>query len=211
MSTVKRLQNDMDNCEDLSDRKIPNDSYYIIYFKVGTLAAATDLVKKLLRRSDNVPLAGYVYHSEAYVLFSSVETGEHFLQGNHHSICSKYTSIAVLETMAEVDTKIVELDTRTKVVIYLYNKVCEGMKKTLMARSKGTIDAKDLSQYTFSEVKRILLSKAKVVWDDVESAERFGTIYKYISSSVGSKAKYTALSEMINLNNIDRYMKYLFE
>ena len=151
MSSMKRLQNDITIHEDNSDRRIPNSSYYIILLQSDSDAADTiTLVKKLLRVSTptgivtstpdrKAPLCAYVYKNIIYLLFSSVEEGEHYLSGNHHAVCSKYTSLSVLELGCEVSTKIIELETRTKVLVYLYGKECEHMKQTVVGLSKGKI------------------------------------------------------------------------
>src|SRR5271166_512440 len=141
MTSMKRLQNDITIHEDNSDRRIPNSSYYIVLLQSDSDASDTiTLVKKLLRIPNHTinsgfstdrkaPLCAYVYRNIIYLLFSSVEH-EHYLSGNHHALCSKYTSLAVLELGCEVSTKIIELETRTKVLVYLYGKECEHMKHT---------------------------------------------------------------------------------
>lgn len=207
MSSMKRLQNDINLKEDISDRQIPNEYYYIILIQPSNKSSTTALAKKLLI-SENKPLCAYVYGTSIYLLFSAVEDGQHHLSGNHHALCSKYTSLAVLELGCEVMTKIIEIETRTKVLVYFYSKICENMKQTAMIKSNGKIEKKDLTQLTFGEIKKELMSRCSIAWDNIPNEEKYGTIYKYISTP---KPKYSALSEMINLSMPDKYIAYIFE
>jgi hypothetical protein len=211
MTSIKRLQNDISAQEDVSDRRVPANSYYIIWIVCDTAkdGAMVSLVKKLLYSGERLPLCSYIYGSSIYLLFSSVEQGEHYLSGNHHALCSKFTSLAVLHLGCEVSTRIIEIETRTKVLIYFYTKIQESIKQTIAAKSKGKLDKKELTQLTFAELKKALNDKCSISWDDdLGGEEKYGIFYKYISKP---KPKYSTMSEMINLSQQDRYLSYMFE
>jgi len=208
MASLKRLQNDISFQEDLSDRRVPSNSYYIILIQSQDAPpkSIASLAKRLIKEMD--ALCVYVYERSMYLLFSAVEDGTHYLSGNHHALCSKYTSLAVLDLGLEVSTKIIELETKTKVLVYFYGKIYENMKQTAIQKSNGKIDKKDITQLTFGEIKKELMSRCAVNWERLTNDEKFGTFYKYISEP---KAKYVAMSEMINISTPDRYMEYLFD
>lgn len=209
MSSSKRLQNDIIVHEENSDRCVPNNSYFIICLRSSPEESPNlnTLTKKLIK--DPKILVAYVYDRTSYLVFSAIEEGEHYLSGKHHALISKYTSLAVLELGCEVETQLIELDNKTKVVVYLYSQICENMKLTAMKVSKGVIDKKILSQLSFNEIKKEL-SDRSIIWDSIPGEERYGTIYKYIEGGNGVKPKYQAMSEMINLNNLSKYTDYIF-
>jgi len=231
-SSTRRLQNDVIQYEDSSDRKILPNLYYVVRIlmkpfiprddsrsKENCAIAAKILAKSLSRTkagNDGKPLAVYCYESEVYLLFSSlgVETAEHNLKGSHHGICSFYASLAAREHLTlDVTCSIVEMDSRTKVLIYFQTKIHENVKRTVIALSNDKLSKKDIEHLTLGETLDMLskVSGASTdVWKDTPPATKFGIFYKSVVTSEG-KEKYAILSEKIDLNNMEKCSSYLFD
>jgi hypothetical protein len=212
-SSSKRLQNDVLNYESSSDRKIASNMYYIVCIHLETNSDGPSLIKKLIRQDfegDGAPLAAYTYFNDVYLVFSSLEEskGEHYLGGSHQKICSYFaSSIARLIDM-NIVCSIVELDSRTKVLVYFQTKIYENAKKSIMVLLKGKVKRKEIDSLSMFELLE-LLKKHSIIWTDLPSIERFGMFYKYIQVE-GEKGKLSTLSELIDIREIRKYTTYLF-
>ncbi len=147
-SSTKSLQNDILSYESASDKKIVPEMYYIISLRIGDSEdgvvkqaekcknGSISLIKKLIKKSfgeDGTPLVAYSYGCTIYFLFSSLDISkQHFMDGSHHKICSFYASTLSREYDISVTCSIVELDTRTKVIVYFQTKVYENTRETII-------------------------------------------------------------------------------
>jgi hypothetical protein len=209
LSSSKRIQNDIASHEENSDRRIPSDLYYVIVIEVSSDCDVLAVVKGWLKdRPFHSALVAYVYHHEIYLLFSSVEDKEHYLKGSHQALCSEYASLATLEFEGKTNVKIVELESRTKVLIYFQTKVFENSKRSAQSLSKNTISKKEICQLTFGEIVSALQDRASVAWDKIPLVDRFGMFYKYVLR--GEKERFSVLSEHINLQDLEKYTTYFF-
>lgn len=209
-SSTRRIQNDMTFYEDSSDRKIASNLYYTVRIickgdieseKIRTTAKS---LAKTIAGDDGKPLAVYCYDKEMYLLFSSLEkNSSHHLNGSHHGICSFYASKLSQELKSDTVCSIVELDSRTKVIVYFQTKIYENVKRKLLKMSK-TLQKKDLEALTFSEMVKDVPN-----WEDVPVHDRFGVFYKHVT--ISGKDKYSVLSEMVDLKTMDKYVSYLFD
>jgi len=216
-SSSRRLQNDIADCEKNSDRKIAPDMYYIVCIELckqtstPSSSSSTNMVKNLLRtRKDHFALVGYVYDKEIYLLFSSVGEGNHYLEGSHQAICSEYASMASIEFGCRCVVKIIELESRTMVLVYFQTKLFENAKRSAHLLSKNTISKKEIGQFTFGEIIQALQSRASIEWDKIPAAERFGVFYKYALGN-NNKEKFIVLSELVNVQEKDKYISYFFD
>lgn len=215
-SSTKRLQSDIASHEENSDRRIQSDMYYILVITLSDEVSANSAkisssVKEWLKtRTEHQALAAYVYRNEIHLVFSSVEGKEHYLSGSHHSLCSEYASLASLTFGCRSYVKIVELESRTLILLYFQIKIFENAKRSAHQLSKGSITKKELIQLTFAELVQNLQDRAKVTWDKVPAAERYGIFYKY-SIEGNKKERYVTMSETINIQDPERYISYLFE
>jgi len=213
-SSAKRLQNDIAAREENSDRRIPSDMYYIVIVEIHDSKNLDDALaitaKKLLKtKKDHQALVAYIYRNELYLLFSSVEGREHYLKGSHQSICSEYASFVSIEFGCKTNVRIVEIESRTGILVYFQTKIFDNAKKSVLTASKNTITKKEISQFTLGELISALQQRAKVSWDSLVSGERFGTFYKYVVQD--KKEKYILLTELINIQDTDKYISYFFE
>lgn len=217
-SSTQRLRNDINECEESSDRRIPTESYYVVKVTldgaISTVAPTTlvTTIKELIRKNfdtDGRPLVAYTYGTSCYILFSSLEGTQHFLGGSHHAIISFYASYFAKATGHNVRCSIVELDSRTRILIYFQSKIYENGKLTVRAHLSD-ISEKEFATLTFTESIKLLAKKTSVRWEDLASSERYGTFYKLVSSPQG-KDRFAVMSEMIDIRDQDRYISYLFE
>lgn len=206
-SSSKRLLNDIALCEENSDRKIPSEKYYVVHIKIEKDQDVTSIAKTILKTEN--ALAAYVYQNEIYLLFSSVEKKGHNLGGSHQKICSDYASKISIETTSPTMVKIVELESRTMIMIYFQTKVFENAKRSALCLSKNKITKKEINQFTFSEIIPLLESRSTVVWANVSPNYRFGTFYKYVKTS--KTEKFVTIAELINMKDLEKYSSYFFE
>lgn len=199
--------------ETSSDRKIPFNMYYIMCISLENSTECPGLVKKLIRQNfdgDSYPLAGYNYSNDIYLIFSSLESSEneHYLSGSHQKLCSYFSSTISRAKDTNVTCSIVELDSRTKVLVYFQTKIYENAKKTISRLLKGAITKKELETLSMFELLE-LLKKESVDWSSVPSIEKFGTFYKYVETD--GKGKLSTLSELFDVRNLEKYATYLFK
>ncbi len=225
-SSTRRLQNDVILYEDSSDRKILSNLYYVVRIiltsrdsqsQTEKILDVAKLLAKNLSRSkfgnDGKPLAVYCYDAEVYLLFSSLDgTTEHNLKGSHHGICSFYASLVARENpKLEVVCSIVEMDSRTKVLIYFQTKIHENVKRTVVALSNDKLNRKDIEHLTLNETLDVLAKKAGAnAWNDAPPVTKFGIFYKSVVTSEG-KEKFSILSEKIDLGTMEKCAGYLFD
>lgn len=212
LSSYQRLMNDIRACEENSDKKINSDVYFIV--KLSLLNEDIDItsfIKKDLVAKNimNVEaLSAYVYRNTAYILFSSVE-GTHYLDGSHHALCSHYASNATEYHGCHAISKVIELDNRDKVSIYLQAMVTENMKETIRRVSNITVSKKETTALTHAELINLLEQKTNIKWDETPTAQKYGIFYKLCVGKDGTK-KFSTLSEIINSKSIEKLNDFLF-
>ena len=194
-----------------SDKKIEKCFYYIIHLYIQNITKEskplTEIIKFFLNeRPNHVPIIGYLYNKDIYLLFSSVEENkEHYKNGSHQAICSEYTSLLSVEYGCMINCSIIEFENRIQIITYFQCKIHENTKQTIIKLSKNTITKKDIQSFTLQELIKILKDKCKIEWDTISLSKKFGTFYKY------EKDKLKLLSESIDIRNIDKYQKFFFE
>lgn len=208
-SSTRRIQNDVSFYEESSDHKISPNFYYVVRvgLKVDTSEKIRNVAKimaKTVAGDDGKPLVVYTCDTEIYMLFSSLEKNEtHHLKGSHHALCSFYSSMLSREHQCDVLCSIIEMDSRTKVIVYFQTKIYENAKRSLLKMTKKLLK-KDADTLTFSE-----MTKGVPAWETTPAVDKFGVFYKH--HSVGDKEKYSTMSELVDLKNMDKYMSYLFD
>jgi hypothetical protein len=207
-SSTRRVHNDIAECESNSDKFVDPNSYYVVkvIFEDSTVNT-TDIAKKTVNATEPATLVTYSFGNELYILFSSIECGSHFLNGSHHGLCSHYTSEFVIEKGCKVSCSVVEIESRSKVLVYFQTKVYDAAKKAAFSAGKGKLTKKDISQLSITDISE-LLKKAGVVWDDLDNKTKYGCFYKKIGSD--GKYKLSTLSESISLRDADKYLNYFF-
>lgn len=208
-SSATKLINDVIYYEQSSDKIIPSDCYYIIKVIFKNEMEFQDLKLFLKTESSRqydltYPLSVCMIQNIFYIIFSSLENGNHWNKGSHHQICSDIVSRFCMEYKTNVKCSIIELDTRIKVLVYFQTKIYECARtKALDELSKTKKSKKNLYDLTLVEIVDQLEN-----WDEIESFDKFGIFYKSLKQK---KTKYSFMSEMINCDNIEKFRKYLFE
>lgn len=218
MSAIK-LHNDVLSYEKLSDKFIPLDSYYVIKIHINSTETVTKKEAKILLKDEvgrkfgeEMPLATYMFQNNVYILFSSLEDGEHYFKGSHQKICSTLVSRYALKYDCEIECSVIELDTRIKVLIYFQTKIYEASKFYAWQLLKKTKNENEIKNLTFSEIAELLarLPKKSVIWASIDPFDKYGIFYKYVKTHDSSKCKYSFLSELINSENLEKFRKFLF-
>lgn len=212
LSSAKALQNKVTSIEEESDRKISHDVYYIVWIKTQQPELAKivkKLIKKLIKKeyeTDGFPLLIYSYGTDMCILFSSLETGEHFMKGSHQKICSYFASIVSRLIDSLVICSIVEFDSRPKILIYFQTKIYENAQKSVLDMSEGKLTHKNIQIGTLYEAVE-LLKQHSIFWEKLIPHKRFGTLYKYQNTD---KKKLITLSELIDVRFMEKYNSYFF-
>ena len=216
VSASRKIQNDIQALYSQSDRLIDPSHHYIVRVEYeNPKIDATGISKHFTGGLDGLPtrpLVVYAHRNIAHLLFSAVdsESGEsHQYGGSHHTVCSKYCSMATLDANSRAICSILEFDSRSKVIIYFQTKIQEAIDYAVISNSSGNITKKNVNQHTFAECVDILKKKAGVEWSKLTPHSRFGAAYKRVTTDAGEE-KYSVLSEQVNLQDMDRYISYFF-
>jgi hypothetical protein len=209
LPSLTRLKNDIADIEDECDRKVDPTVYYIIKIHLKKYDGdLVDTAKNLIRKKkDHKALLVYVYVNELYFIYSCLdEEQKHYKNGSHQLLCSEYASyFATVHNCDNVECRIIEFASRMKIISYFSYKIFENVTKTILEKSKGVISQKDVLTLTLEELILILESKCKINWAGLSSVEKFGCFYKYDNN------KYSIISELINMKDLERYQKYFFD
>lgn len=210
ISSAAKLHNDVLQYELSSERKIPPSSYYVVKIKGDTIKDTKKMAKREISRKlegASSPLTVYVFQNEIYIVFSSLDNGEHYLDGRHHAIISNFVCRYIKKYGCDVECSIVEFDSRIKVLVYFQTKIYEGTKR-VVSKSLGLKDpTKEIMDMPMVEAVELLKKQdPPVVWEDIPKHDRYGTFYK-IGGRLG---EYSVFREKINSENIELFRKYLF-
>lgn len=214
-SSVKRLSNEMDSLESDSDRFIQPDMYYIVRFKVDnnddiqvkTFLPLRNFAESMLS-SDPRPAAAYHNIDTISLIFScSIDSEEHQFSGSHHRIVSKYASALARVVPLDVSVGIIEFETQTQIVTYLGLDIFHTSQNAMKRLSGGKITDNLLHFRTEKEL-RDMLNDQGVDWNDVDPAEKYGTLIKLKSKK--GKVTISSLSEHFDARETKRYINFVF-
>lgn len=207
MSFAKRIQNEVTEYEKASDRKVPHDSYFIIevVFDDDTIEKKEKLIKLLFTEPETYgrPCLIYFTSSILYLLYSCLEDNssssvEHFCGGSHTGLASQFCYHLYQHTGKRVKVRIIELDTRIKVLTYLFWKCHEYTR--LYVSLLTNINKKETLSMTLSE-----LSIRVKNWNDIAPSEKYGCFYR-----INEKGKLATLSEALNFQEMEKSSAFFF-
>lgn len=205
-SSAAKLHHDVLSYETGSDRKIAPENYYIVKIQLLKKRISLEEMKDILKEESSFifdkerPIGVFIFKDIIYIVFSSLESGSHYMEGSHHSICSTFTSKYSLKYDCSVLCSIVELDARIKVLIYFQTKIYEGARHYALKMMKKNDES------TLSELISILNQKSKS-WDKVESYKKYGLFYKCIDLD---RKKFVYYSDFVNAENLEKFRRFLF-
>jgi tRNA(His) 5'-end guanylyltransferase len=219
----QKLQNNIVECEEMSDKKIPLSSYYLVIINIFQdnissnsnlsevqkdtyIQNGKELLKQTKKDQINLPIIAYIYSNQIYILYSCLENGSHNFNGSQQQICSYFTSIFTLKYKCFVSTKIVEFDSKIKISAYFKYRMFENTKETIRKLSKGTITEKNIKNLTLDELIQILKNTYHINWSEIKDCEKYGIFYKY------ENKKFVSKSGIIDFNNnLGQYNEYFFD
>ncbi len=210
-SNIKKLNNEMTMLEEISDRYISCENYYVIkiLMSVGVDKEIQEWTRELLSKNKNhQPLVVYTFGNEICMLFSCLEEGEHYLSGSHQRLCSEYASIYSRMVGNNVECKIVEMKTHTQVFTYFSWKVFNNSRRKIIDLSDGQITSKDIMYRTSSEIIDTL-KEIGVEWEECPNDLRYGVFYKLRRKRKG-KVVISSLSEPFDSRENKKYISFLF-
>lgn len=131
---VNKFHNTLVDYEKNSSKFILPELFFIVLCNFITPCDEIEkYVKKqflsLIEENHKLPLCAYYNEKCCAFLFSSRISDSHIFNGNQQQIISYFNSRATLEIKKYVDTKIVELNSHTKIISYFQN--------ILFSHSKG--------------------------------------------------------------------------
>jgi hypothetical protein len=213
VSSATKLHNDVLQYESSSERRIPSSSYYVLKMIVGYNEDTKKMAKRESSRrfeGDGIPLTVYVFQNEIYIVFSSLDSGNHHMNGRHHALVSNFVCRYVKKCGGNVECSIVEFDSRIKVLVYFQTKIYEGAKRVI-SKYLGYDDlTKSVMDMSMTEAIELLQQRdPPIIWDKIAKHDRYGTFYRFEGLESKQK-KYSVFSEKINSENIETFRKYLF-
>lgn len=137
---------------------------------------------------------------------------QHQLEGLHHKIISKYVHSLTLETLecgCNIEAKIINFQVPNHILGYIYKISMENTNEEYVRVSKGVLTTDDISKLTEIEIKDILRNKCEVIWDNINSNDRFGTMIKLKNAKRGEPIK--RISEHLDYREHKRYTKFIID
>ena len=170
MTHVRTLKNMMKEYEEKCKIIIPEDYYFVVRL-VDSSKNKEDISDVFFNAHSNCRLV-LSYEGEYYILFDPLKE-----QPDHVSFASELCSLYTEETGQRCTANLVEFSSPLKVFVYFAWKQKEKCDDVIIKYSKGKITKNNITNYTFSEIQKIL-SKAGHDWDEISKSEKYGTIYK---------------------------------
>lgn len=197
MSHTKKLYNEMSELENMTDYTISSDSYFIVNIE-GTLMSPEDIIKDELYTPNSI----YAHRSGLSLIYSCVEEDkQHPLNGSLTELVGYFT-----REYGNVKVRIVELDTRIKVLTYLSWKIQDVYHRKMMMICPRITETKART-LTNVELCRIL-NEESIQWDEIADDDKYGTLYSpWID---GQKLKFTKVSEFIDVRERKKYLSLIF-
>jgi hypothetical protein len=210
MSAIVRcFANDIAEIEKNSARYILPSSYYIVSIHLASEVenvCKTILIKPPVDDDSFVqPLCGYTYKEDTYLLFSSTDE-EHYKKGDHHLLCSLYSSFATSICGVRATVSIVEFESRQTILAYFHLKIFQNTLRSIKELADGKMSKVDVDSLTVKESIELFEKKTKKPWSSFSPSQKHGVIIKYDEA----KKKFISLSEMMDMSYLDKYMNYVF-
>jgi hypothetical protein len=226
LSSSKNLSNEMRIIEDSSVKFIPLDNYYILKCTVTydspNFAKNFDNIAESMLHADPQPILVYYSYNKMFLLFSSVNFAsceimddveitnkQHQYNGNHNLIVSKYVRYFTihLDNVNDISVEIIQFTTQTQIFIYLYWVLIQIYQENMMRMSDGKITSKEIQFFTEDELINIL-KKSGVEWQNLKSKEKYGIFLRLRHNK--NKTIITKLSELFDVQNEEKYLKFIF-
>ncbi|HET8689064.1 MAG TPA: hypothetical protein VFM18_20835 [Methanosarcina sp.] len=180
LSSSQRVKNDLSSKECSSDKFIPPDSYFIIKVELDKEYPEFEkVVKNFLKTHPSSPLVAWCQKLGCSFLYSSTDS-EHYLRGSHQEIISEITCEFCLEIGQHIKTRIIELETRTRCIIYFQTKIREYER---LQMTKKSLKQKDVETLTRSELLEKLEEKG-VNWETIDGNFKYGTFFKLAGGKI---------------------------
>lgn len=214
-SNIKRLRHEMRHLEEISDKYIPHDMYYIV--KVTGIDAIEGSAKKwgknfLTRNVTHQPLCSYIFQSgpniNIILIYSCLENGEeHYIDGSYSKIISQYASLLGRELNIDVVVNIVEFETRTQLLMYFSCLIHQNSRLSMITHSGNKITLSDIRNHTQQELLE-KLSESGVDWSSIPEENKYGVFYK-LKRRRGNIV-IASLSEAFDTRDIKKYSIFIF-
>jgi len=212
ISSVKRLNNEMFEIENQSDKYISSTNYYIlsISYSEDTDVDIRSKAEELLKSKMNQPLCVYYFHKTLLLIFSCQEENEtHYLNGSYTLIISYYSTTLSLDVNNNVICKIIEFETRNKLLAYVCWKVRWNYTLLLELKSNYEISQKDVNNYTLKEICEYLKETGFDI-DDCTEEEKYGVLIK-LSYDDNGDIIVESISEEIDYLKFKKYYNFIFK
>ena len=212
ISSVKRLNNEMFEIENQSDKYISPTNYYIlsISYSEDTDINIRTKAEELLKSRMNQPLCVYYFHKTLLLIFSCQEENEsHYLNGSYTLIISYYSTTLSLNVNNNVICKIIEFETRNKLLSYICWKVRWNYTLLLESKSEYEINQKDIYNYTLKEICDYLKDLGFDI-NDCDEEEKYGVLIKLVYDDKGDIV-IESISEEIDYLKFKKYYNFIFK
>lgn len=211
-SSVKRLNNEMFELETKSDKHIDPTNYYIlsISYSENTDINIREKAEEFLKFKLNQPLCIYYFNKTLLLIFSCKEEYEsHYLNGSYTLIISYYSTTLSLDVGDNVICRIIEFDTRNKLLSYICWKVKWNYTLLLESMSNYEVTQKDIYNYTLKEICNSLKDVGFDI-DKYNEEEKYGVLIKLDYDDKG-EIIVNSISEDIDFLKFKKYYNFIFK
>lgn len=227
LSSSKNLSNEMHIIENTSIKFIPSDNYYILKcvftHNDPNFVNDFDEIAESMLHADPQPILVYHSHNKIFLLFSCVNFAtsevmddveitnkQHQHNGNHNLIVSKYVRYFTIHmnNVNDIFVQIIQFTTQTQVFVYLYWILIQISQENMIRMSKGNITSKEIQFFTEDELINIIKQKGGVEWQNLKPKEKYGIFLRLRNKQ--NKTILTKLSELFDVQNEEKYIKFIF-
>lgn len=214
MSSLRRMQNDIQFIKDENERKILPESYYCVHIHTTADVMIPSIVKKFLSEHTNCTSIYYtntliILFFPKIVMIKEEYCETHQCEGDYDAIISRYASIftKMLPNLENIVVRIITFKTSIKAFSFLALTIVQTSHEKMMQCSKDTITHKELQFRTESELLN-MLDLVDVDWKAINPAEKYGVLIA--PQKKQNKTNFITLSEPFDARNANKYTTIMF-
>lgn len=173
MTDVRTMKNTMFEYEERCKIVIPDGYYFVLkLIDVETTSNTKQDVSDIFIDSySNCRLVLSYPGGKYFILFDPKKE-----QPDHVTFATELCSMYTQETGNRCVANIIEFPSQMKVFVYFAWTQKEQCDELVIKYSKGKINKENITEYTFSELQKILNNVGRS-WDSIKKIEKYGTFY----------------------------------
>jgi hypothetical protein len=199
------------------------DSFHSAFLTENDLDKLSDIIYDIVAHDitiNNKPSSVYISLNVIILIFS---TKVNYTK-TYDSMISEYIQL-FFETIHEfylknkgitlqnIEGRVVHFPTQIHIIAYIAQLIVNNSYNYMKSVSNGTITTKDIQFYTNDELESKLKTMCQIEWNNLSYKGKYGIIFKIDRTLLASDKyirKKEALSELIDVKNIQKYTNFIF-